>query len=228
MGRKRNSPVDCDILYHSTESSSHPDMTLFVCGVCMFSLSVWLFQLPSTVQRHVRLTGDSKWCECDWEWLSLSLLSLWWTDNLSKVHPASCPITAGIDSRPETDKWMRKWMDGYLQKMSQNLDLKKKSHNTYLGFVWINISKDPRKTLNETRLGQIEEKSKPPGIKLWQFPGLDVLIWTVIVPAVPGAFIIDPESNQLCVCWADRVPVQYHAQFFTVFLYLTNSWTSCQ
>lgn len=126
VGRKRNSPVDCDILYHSTESSSHPDMTLFVCGVCMFSLSVWLFQLPSTVQRHVRLTGDSKWCECDWEWLSLSLLSLWWTDNLSKVHPASCPITAGTDSRPETDKWMRKWMDGYLQKMSQNLDFKKK------------------------------------------------------------------------------------------------------
>ena len=41
--------------------------------------------------------------------LSLSIclhLALWWTDDLSRVYPASRPITAGIGSNPTSRPWI--------------------------------------------------------------------------------------------------------------------------
>jgi len=90
----------------------------FLCGVCMSSLWMHGFSLgtpASSKNMHIRLIGVSKLSIGESVWCMVVRLvclsvALWWTGNLSRMYPASRPMTAGIgSSSPVTLNWI-KWV----------------------------------------------------------------------------------------------------------------------
>ena len=75
----------------------------FACSSCVCVGFLWAFPAspppPKTCSRGETVTLN--WGECEWEWLFVSLcLALQWTDDLSRVCPASHLKSAGIGSTP--------------------------------------------------------------------------------------------------------------------------------
>ena len=96
-------PLTCLVAtcFLSRVPSSNPGRSLSVWSLHVFNVYVWvLFRyssfLPLPKNIYVRLIGDSKIDRrSEWEY---AWLSLWWSGDLSKVYPDSCPMTARIGS----------------------------------------------------------------------------------------------------------------------------------
>ena len=74
----------------------------FACSpnVCMGLLSMGL---PQSKNMHVRLISGSKVTVCVCVCVCMRVcvcVCVWWTGDLSRAYPASCPMAAGIASSP--------------------------------------------------------------------------------------------------------------------------------
>ena len=118
----------------------------FLCGVCMFSQWMCGFSPGTPASSHhpkTRMLGWSVILNCPSErvWVCTVVcpvclcVALWWTGDLSRLYPASRPMTAGIGSSPPRP-WIglsgyRKWLDiGFLFSMQGIWAGKKCFHHT--------------------------------------------------------------------------------------------------
>lgn len=85
--------------------------TLLLC--CVWVLSGYSCFVSEAKDTLVGLIGDCR-CECEFEWLSFPVLTLWYIGNLYRVCSPVCPMTARIGSSlvvTELDKKTDGWMD---------------------------------------------------------------------------------------------------------------------